>query len=127
MSDKIPHDRKIRVFHVPLHRAGDVAPPLARRHQRHRHLQRPTRHFHQVRHLGLHVADAVRHRRVAAPRIQPHAEIHADDVAFAKRRLARNPVHQLLVDRRTNVSRKRTRLAAARHAVEQTLRTHLAA
>ena len=108
VPDEFPYDREPFAFDIRLHGAGDDRPGQSRPNHLDRQGQRLARYIRQPTDVACDVADQIAFGGVAAPPVQFHAEIHADQIAVANHTLRRrNAVDDLIVQRATDIARER--------------------
>src|SRR6266702_1432587 len=101
VSDQLPHHRVARYLRHPLHCVTDVAHVVAGPSLGDASRQRLLGHREQPLRLRTHLPDGEGRRRVGVQPVEPHADVHAQEIAFLEDAArGRYPVDDLLVDRR---------------------------
>src|SRR5262249_26782551 len=99
MAGPLAHDRAAICLDVGLDRRAHIAESLARLCRADAAPHRLLRYRQQLAGLRRNLAYWVGHTGVAIPAVQPRADINANDITRAQRRLAREPVANHLVRR----------------------------
>src|SRR5262249_39348 len=93
-----PH-RAAGFFDIGLDGRPEMARPLAGLRRADAAPHRLLGYLHQPRSLWRDLADRVGHARIADPAVQPRADIDADNIALAQRRLAGEAVADHIIHR----------------------------